>query len=61
MVKTVDFCKSGGSGVGLYVAGLTDLEVTLTVTDMATGEVKAYTNPLGRPFELVRDGGFVCW
>ena len=60
-VKMVGFCGEGSNTIGFYASGLTDLEVTLTVTDRLTGQVGTYTNPLGRPFELVRDGAFVCW
>lgn len=60
-VKMVGFCGEGSNTIGLYASGLTDLEVTLMVTDRLTGQVGTYTNPLGRPFELIRNGAFVCW
>jgi sugar lactone lactonase YvrE len=60
VVKMVSFCGSGSNNVGVYAGGLTDLQVTLTVTDMLSGLVKTYTNPLGTPFQLVRDGPFSC-
>ena len=59
VVKMVSFCGSGNN-VGVYAGGLTDLQVTLTVTDVQTGLVKTYTNPLGTPFQLIRDGPFSC-
>ena len=40
--------------------GLTDIGVTLTVTDTKTGFVKTYTNSVGKPFDLIRDGPFTC-
>ena len=60
VVKMVSFCGGGSNNVAIYAGGLTDLEVALTVTDLQTGLVKSYTNTLGSPFRLVRDGPFVC-
>ena len=43
----------------VFAAGLTDVEVALTVTDTHTGVTRTYFNPLGRAFEPVQDtGGF---
>ena len=39
----------------VFAAGLTNVEVTLFVTDMHTGEVKSYLNPLGTAFQPVQD------
>ncbi|HXO21454.1 MAG TPA: CARDB domain-containing protein [Thermoanaerobaculia bacterium] len=39
----------------VFAAGLTDVEVRLTVTDTATGAVKVYTSPSGTPFEPIQD------
>jgi hypothetical protein len=41
----------------VFVSGLTNVEVTVTVTDTATGQVKVYTNPQGRTFRAVLDTG----
>ena len=60
MAKMVSFCGSGSNDVAVYAAGLTDLFVTLTVTDTRTGQARSYTNPLGIPFQMVRDGPFSC-
>jgi photosystem II stability/assembly factor-like uncharacterized protein len=60
VAKMVSFCGSGTNNVGIYTTGLTDIGVTLTVTDTKTGFVKAYTNTIGKPFDLIRDGPFVC-
>ncbi|MDQ6891269.1 MAG: hypothetical protein M3167_01130 [Acidobacteriota bacterium] len=38
-----------------FAAGLTDVNVILTVTDTQTGFVRAYTNPQGSPFEPIQD------
>lgn len=37
------------------MAGLTDVEVVVTVTDVATGETQAYVNPEGRAFPPIQD------
>ena len=39
----------------VFAGGMTNVEVTLTVTDMQTGEVKTYTNPLNTPFAPIQD------
>jgi hypothetical protein len=60
VTKMVSFCGSGTNNVGVYAGGLTDIQVTLTVTDVKTSLVKTYTNPLGTPFQLIREGPFSC-
>ncbi|MDL1952030.1 hypothetical protein FBQ97_19790, partial [Acidobacteria bacterium ACD] len=60
VAKMVSFCSSSTHNVGVYANGLTDLAVTLTVTDTQMGLVRSYSNALGRPFELIRDGPFAC-
>lgn len=45
----------------VFLAGMTDVEVTVTVTDKATGAVKTYLNPLNRLFRTVADtDAFPC-
>jgi hypothetical protein len=39
----------------VFAAGLTNVQVTLTVTDTSTGETRSYTNPLGTPFAPIQD------
>lgn len=39
----------------VFAAGLTNVEVTLTVTDTQTGAQKEFFNPLGMPFEPITD------
>ena len=53
-VKVLDGCGVNNS-YWVFIAGLTDVEVDITVTDTATGETQKYTNEQGNPFELVRD------
>ncbi|MCK6682196.1 MAG: hypothetical protein L6R30_07220 [Thermoanaerobaculia bacterium] len=60
VIKMVPFCENGRDVVAVYATGLTDLGVTFTVTDTATGQSKNYANPLGTPFKLIRDGPFTC-
>jgi hypothetical protein len=38
-----------------FLAGMTNVEVTMTVTDTATGQTKTYTNPQGRTFRTILD------
>ncbi len=60
VVKMVSFCGGGANRWGVYAGGLTDVEVTLTVTDTTDGTTRTYTNPLGTPFTLIRDAAFSC-
>ena len=60
VAKMVSFCGGGSNNVAIYAGGLTDLEITLNVVDTTTGLTKTYTNQLGTPFQLVRDGPFPC-
>jgi len=39
----------------VFAGGLTNVAVTLSVTDTATGEIQTYGNPLGRPFQPIQD------
>lgn len=38
-----------------FAAGLTDVDVILTVTDTQTGVVRTYVNPQGTPFQPIQD------
>ncbi len=51
----LDGCFGPSSSFWVFAAGLTDVEVTLRVTDTVSGEVKEYSNPLGSAFEPVLD------
>jgi hypothetical protein len=39
----------------VFAGGLTDVSVTMTVTDTANGTIKVYTNALGTPFQPIQD------
>ncbi len=39
----------------VFAGGLTNVEVTLAVTDTQTGEIRTYTNPLGTAFQPLQD------
>ena len=39
----------------VFAGGLTNVQVTTTVTDMANGTVKTYTNPLNTAFQPIQD------
>lgn len=58
--KFVSFCGSGSNNFGLYANGLTDLSVTINVTDTKYGTQVQHTNALGNDFRLIKDGSFRC-
>ena len=41
----------------VFAAGLTNVNVVLTVTDTQTGQTKSYTNPQGRTYLTILDTG----
>ena len=56
VVKVLDACSfPGAPRYWVFAAGLTNVEVVLTVTDTRTGAVKTYSNPLNRAFQPVQD------
>lgn len=56
IVKVLDACSNPSfNSFWVFAAGLTNVEVTLTVTDTASGQSRDYENPQGRPFEPVLD------
>src|SRR5882724_3043415 len=60
IVKVVDGCALGGH-YWFFAAGITNVKVVLTVTDLQTGAVKTYTNPADRPFATIEDtAAFAC-
>ncbi len=54
VVKVLDGCGINDR-FWVFAGGLTDVQVLLTVTDTATGEVQAYTNNLGTAFQPITD------
>jgi predicted GH43/DUF377 family glycosyl hydrolase len=54
LVKILDGCAIN-QRYWVFVAGLTDVGVGLTVTDTETGERKTYSNTAGVPFEPILD------
>ncbi|HEX4962657.1 MAG TPA: hypothetical protein VF173_17610 [Thermoanaerobaculia bacterium] len=56
VVKVLNACTFN-QRYWVYSAGLTDVQVNLTVTDTQTGVVKNYTNPQGRAFQPILDSG----
>ena len=54
VVKVLDAC-SFNQRFWVYAAGLTDVAVTLTVTDLRTGAVRTYHNPQGVRFLPIQD------
>lgn len=53
VIKLLDACVFGRYWV--FSGGLTDVQVTTTVTDTNTGIEKSYTNPLGTAFQPIQD------
>ncbi len=54
VVKVLDGCASNHHQ-WVFAAGLTNVEVTTTVTDTFSGLAKTYTNPQGTPFAPIQD------
>jgi hypothetical protein len=60
VVKVLDGCADGGH-FWFFAAGLTNVQVTIAVTDTVNGATKIYVNPLGRPFAPIQDtSAFAC-
>jgi pimeloyl-ACP methyl ester carboxylesterase len=56
LVKVLDGCPYDGH-YWVYAAATTDVHYVLTVTDTATGRVKHYENPAGKPSAATTDSG----
>jgi hypothetical protein len=54
VVKALNGCANNGN-YWVFAAGLTDVEVTLTVFDTVGVMVQTYVNPLGTAFEPIQD------
>ena len=55
LIKVLDACSTQFDRFWVFAAGLTNVEVRLTVTDTQTDQVKVYDNPLDRPFQPIQD------
>lgn len=61
IVKALDACVEPFNRFWVFAAGLTDVEVEITVTDTATDVTRTYDNPQGNPFDPVQDtAAFDC-
>jgi hypothetical protein len=54
VLKVLDKC-SGANRFWVFAGGLTNVEVSITVTDTMTGATKTYSNPQGRAFAPIQD------
>lgn len=59
VAKIVNAC-SYSNAYSLYASGLTDVNVTFTVTDTLRGVTRQYVNPLGNRYCTVGDGFATC-
>lgn len=60
IVKSLNACSAFNSQ-WVFSSGLTNVQVTLKVTDTQTGKTRTYTNPLGAPFQPIQDtSAFAC-
>ena len=53
VVKVLNACTRGNYWV--FASGLTNVQVTLTVTDTQSGVTRTYQNPQGTPFQPIQD------
>jgi hypothetical protein len=60
VTKIVSFCGQPSNNYGFYAGGLTDMEVTIKVTDTKNNIYREYKNELGQAFTLKRDGPYPC-
>jgi hypothetical protein len=59
-VKVLDGC-SFNSRKWFFASGMTNVSVTLTVTDTVTGVTRSYENPSGTAFVPIQDtNAFTC-
>ncbi len=57
LVKVLDACGTQFNSFWVFTAGLTNVQVDITVTDTETNQVKTYSNNQGDVFEAVLDTG----
>jgi hypothetical protein len=61
VTKVLDGCSTPLQSYWVFAAGLTDYDVTLTVTDTTNGAVRRYHNAAGRAFPSLQDtAAFGC-
>ena len=58
--KMVSFCDGSNGNYAFYASGMTDVDVTLKMTDMKTGSYREYRKALGAPFCTIVDGAYSC-
>ncbi|MDQ5870718.1 MAG: hypothetical protein M3547_00740 [Acidobacteriota bacterium] len=59
-VKVLDGCPVN-SRKWVFASGMTNVNVTLTVTDTVTGATRSYVNPINTPFAPIQDtAAFLC-
>jgi hypothetical protein len=54
VIKVLDACGINAA-YWVFAGGLTNVDVVITVTDLATGAVRRYTNPQGIAFQPIQD------
>jgi hypothetical protein len=54
VVKVLNACTFNQK-FWVFAGGLTNVQVTLTVTDTKTGTVRIYNNPQGAAFQPIQD------
>jgi Matrixin len=54
VVKVLDGCGLNGH-YWVFAGGLTNTNVVMRVTDVTTGAIRTYTNPLSTPFQPIQD------
>ncbi len=60
VVKVLNTCSFSPKS-WVFAGGLTNVQVTMTVTDTNNGSVKTYNNPLNTSFQPIQDtGAFAC-
>jgi hypothetical protein len=55
IIKVLDACVAPYNHFWVFAGGLTNVAVTLTVTDTMNGTVKVYNNPQKTQFQPIQD------
>ena len=55
VVKVLNACGTSSHAYWVFAAGLTNVQVDLSVTDTLRAETRHYTNPLNTPFRPIQD------